>query len=68
MTAERKILIDLIIELSDIYPDMRLGQLVSNLGYWANGPTNNAAWDATDLELIAAAEEHLKKTKKQKRE
>ena len=46
-------------ELSRRYPDMRFGQLVTNVAYWAKGPTASAAWDVDDDELLRAAEEHL---------
>ncbi|MDK2593456.1 hypothetical protein [Pseudoalteromonas obscura] len=47
--------------LSRKYPDMRFGQLVTNVSYWANGPTSSAAWDVTDEDWIAAAKGNLEK-------
>jgi hypothetical protein len=57
MNSRRQELLSLIAELSDRYPSMRLGQLISNLASWA--PDEPNIWDATDDELIAAAESHL---------
>ena len=63
MNSERCELIKLVTELSEIYPDMRLGQLVTNLAHWAKGPIVSAAWDATDQELIAAAKKNIQRQK-----
>ena len=46
-------------ELSRMYPDMRYGQLVTNVAYWARGPLAESVWDVEDEELLAAAEAHL---------
>jgi hypothetical protein len=46
-------------ELSKLYPEMRFGQLVSNVAYWAKGPTAEAVWEVDDEELLRAAEQHL---------
>ena len=42
-------------ELSDRYPDWRLGQLVANVAGWAD----RDIWDAEDTALLAAARDHL---------
>jgi hypothetical protein len=52
---ERRELIDLLIEMSEIYPDWRFGQLIINLANMANAET----WDAEDTQLIEAARSHL---------
>jgi hypothetical protein len=46
-------------ELRETYPAWRVGQLVANVAMWAKGPTQEAVWDVTDEEFIAAAESHL---------
>ena len=46
-------------ELSELYPDVRLGQLVANLSYAARGLSNQSVWDMEDEELIAAANSML---------
>ena len=55
----RKELLNVIAELSDLTPDIRLGQLVANLSYMARGPAKEAVYDVEDDELLAAAREHL---------
>jgi hypothetical protein len=59
MTAERKELLSLFAELSELYPSMRFGQLVSNVAGWARGPVVSATYDATDEEMITAAKKNL---------
>jgi len=59
MKTERSELLTLLAELSEIYPDMRLGQLVTNVVQWARGPVVSAAWDATDQEMIQAAKANI---------
>jgi hypothetical protein len=61
MNSEKNELLTLLAELSEIYPDMRLGQLVTNVAQWAKGPVVSAAWDATDRELIEAAKANIKR-------
>jgi hypothetical protein len=54
MNSNKKELLDLIAQLCEKYPDMRVGQLVTNLAQWAKGPVVSATWDATNDEMIAA--------------
>ena len=42
-------------ELSRRYPHWRVGQLVANVAGWADAEI----WDAEDVQLLAAAREHL---------
>jgi hypothetical protein len=61
----RQIRLDLLAvlsELSERFPDQRLGQLVSNLATLAREPVdeNEFIWDVEDEELLAAARELLK--------
>ena len=48
-------------ELSEVVPEVRLGQLIVNLSYLAREMTNEAIWDLEDEELLAAAREHLER-------
>ena len=48
-------------DLSEIAPEVRMGQLVANLSYLARGLSNESIWDMEDEELLAAAREHLGK-------
>ena len=40
-------------------PEVRFGQLLANLSYLAQGPTNEAIGDMEDAELLVAAKQHL---------
>jgi len=67
MTAEvRKDLLNVLGELSECTPSVRFGQLIANLSYLAKGPTNEAIWDAEDVELLAAARKHLRELRDKK--
>jgi hypothetical protein len=46
-------------ELSELCPEVRLGQLMANLSYLARGLSNEAIWDMEDEELLEAARKHL---------
>ena len=46
-------------ELSEVCPQIRLGQLMANLSYQARGSANESIWDMEDEELLAAARSHL---------
>ena len=60
MSETRQELLRMLSELSEEYPQARLGQLVSNLATLAKGPTVEAIWDAEDEELLEAARRQLK--------
>ena len=55
----RQELFRVLAELSHAQPDVRLGQLITNLSYLARGLSNEAVWDVEDQELLAAARQHL---------
>jgi hypothetical protein len=61
MKPERDELLTLLAQLSELYPDMRFGQLVTNVAQWAKGPVVSAAWDATDQEMIQAAKTNIQR-------
>ena len=46
-------------ELSEVCPEVRLGQLIANLSYLARGLSNESIWDMEDEELLEAARKHL---------
>ncbi len=48
-------------ELSEVVPDVRLGQLPTNLSYPARGMTNEAIGEIEDEELLTVAREHLER-------
>ena len=59
MSNTRLELLEALSELSEQFPEVRLGQLVSNLATFAKGPQIEAIWDAEDKELLEAAKQQL---------
>ena len=57
----RRDVLHVLAELSEVVPEVRLGQLMANLSYLAQGLTNEAIREMEDEELLAAAREHLEK-------
>lgn len=55
MTESRQELLRLVSELSEADPELRLGQLVTNLATMARGPQPESVWDCDDDELAGAA-------------
>jgi hypothetical protein len=55
MTTTRQELLTCLTELSEVAPDLRLGQLMANLATLAQGAKIEAIWDAEDEELLMAA-------------
>ena len=45
--------------LSEDQPEVRFGQLISNLSYLTREPSNEAIWDAEDEELLVASRQIL---------
>jgi hypothetical protein len=56
---QRRQLLELLSELSEVAPDVRFGQLIANLSYLGRGLSAEAIWDIEDAELVRAAREHL---------
>ena len=50
---------ELLAKFSALHPDWRIGQIVANIAWWARGPSNEAVWEVSDEEFLAAAEPHL---------
>ena len=57
--STRQQLLQVLAELSELCPEMRMGQLIANLSALAKGPTAEAVWDVEDEELLAAARKQL---------
>ena len=57
----RREVLEVLAELSEVAPEVRLGQLMVNLSYLTRGLSNEAIRDMEDEELLAAAREHLEK-------
>lgn len=55
----RRELLNVLSEISEQCPEVRLGQLIANLGTLAKGPTVEAIWDVEDEELLKAAKRQL---------
>jgi hypothetical protein len=59
MSAVRQEVLQVLAELSEVAPEVRLGQLIVNLSYLARGLSNESIWEMEDDELLAAARRHL---------
>lgn len=59
MSNTRLELFEALSDLSEQFPEVRLGQLVSNLATFAKGPQVEAIWDVEDKELLEAAKQQL---------
>jgi len=59
MSNTRLELLEALSDLSEQFPEVRLGQLVSNLATFAKGPQIEAIWDAEDKDLLEAAKQQL---------
>ncbi len=59
-SATRQELLRVLSELSAECPDVRMGQLITNLATLAKGPSVETIWDAEDAELLEAARQELK--------
>ncbi len=55
MTGRREELLRLVAELSEADPELRLGQMLTNLATLARGPQPESVWDCEDDELVEAA-------------
>jgi hypothetical protein len=55
MTRSREKLLRLLAELSEADPELRLGQMLTNLATQARGPQPESVWDCEDDELLDAA-------------
>ena len=59
MNPVRQEALQVLAELSELVPEVRLGQLMANLSYLARGLSNEAIWDMEDDELLTVARKHL---------
>jgi hypothetical protein len=66
MTPAREKILLLLAQMSERYPEWRLGQMVANVASWARQPTepyDTGIWEVEDEEMLAALERHLKQAK-----
>jgi hypothetical protein len=61
MTTERRRVLDLLADLSDAYPDMRLGQFLTWFASAARTPDVESIYEVEDGELVRVMEQHLAK-------
>jgi hypothetical protein len=59
MTSDRAELLRVIADISDVNPDLRLGQLITNLATAARGAKVEAVWDCEDDEFLPVARQLL---------
>ncbi len=59
MNPVRQEVLQILAELSELAPEVRLGQLIVNLSYLARGLSTESIWDMEDDELLTAARKHL---------
>lgn len=57
--SDRDELLAVLCELWEAFPDMRFGQLVVNVSYFAHEPSVEATWDVEDAEFLDAAKRLL---------
>jgi hypothetical protein len=57
----RREILEALGELSAVFPEWRLGQMIANLAVVARGPAEGAVWDVEDEELLASIHRHLEK-------
>jgi hypothetical protein len=53
----RRELLERLWQVSELAPDMRMGQLIANLSTMAEGPWDKTLWNVEDEKLLAAASE-----------
>ena len=63
MKTSREELLQVLAELSELFPDWRFGQMVANVATSARGPQVEAIWDSEDEELLAAAKRLLERNR-----
>ena len=63
MKTARAELLQVLAELSAVFPDWRFGQLIANVATAARGPQVEALWDSEDEELLAAARRLLERNR-----
>lgn len=66
MNESRIELLRLVTELSHADPELRLGQMLTNLATMARGPQLESVWDCEDDELTKAAHRLLERLKERR--
>lgn len=60
MNSSRHELVAALLELTQMHPEWRYGQLVANVAAWAGGDEPGNVWDVSDADMLKAAREHLR--------
>jgi hypothetical protein len=55
----RSEILELLVRLGELTPDVRFGQLIANLSYQAVAPTVEAVWEMEDEQLLDAIRTHI---------
>ena len=58
MSATQREALAVLIELCELSPDVRLGQLVAHLGFLGEDQTGRTLWDIDDEQLLAVLYHH----------
>jgi hypothetical protein len=66
-TSTRTDLLAALAELSELDPELRLGQMIANIATLARGPKVEAVWDCEDDELLSAARRLLERYRARKK-
>jgi hypothetical protein len=51
-------LIEKLVDLQQLSPDVRFGQLLANLGFLVEDQTDQSLWDVEDVRLLEVMEKH----------
>ncbi len=58
ISATRREALDVLTELCELSPDVRLGQLLAHLGFLGEDQTERSLWDIDDEHLLAVLYHH----------
>ncbi len=58
IAATRREALDVLAELCELSPDVRLGQLMAQLGFLGQDQTDQSLWDINDEQLLAVLYRH----------
>lgn len=61
ITPVRRQILEALVEMSELYPDMRFGQTVENIATWAYGADPGAIWDVEDEQFLEAMLAHVQR-------
>ena len=55
----RREILERLVRLSELAPDVRFGQMIANLAFMVAGPWDETLWELTDDQLLAAIQQHI---------